>query len=453
MAISLSEHFNYRKLFKFVAPSIVMMVFTSIYSIVDGLFISNFVGKDGVAAINYIFPFIMVLGSIGFMLGAGGSALVSKVLGEGDRELANKYFSLLVYFTAAVGLVIMAVGQIFIPQCAAWLSRQSEGVIYDYCVVYGRILLAGQPFFILQNIFQSFFVTAEKPRLGLIVTAAAGVLNMALDGIFVGALGWGLEGAGWATTASQIFGGLVPIFYFARKNGSLLRLSRTRFYGKAILKSATNGSSEFLSNIASSIVIMLYNFQLQRYSPDSDGGVAAYGAIGYVAMIFWSVFMGFAVGVVPLIGYNFGAQNRDELKNLFKKGVIVSAVAGVAMTALSEALAEPLVGMFGFTKELTDMTLRGYRIFSISYILCGMGVFGSALFTALNNGLVSAIISIARTLVFRIAAVMLLPYLWGLDGVWSAVCFSEIASTIFTAVFVIAYAKRYGYYDFSKTIN
>lgn len=445
MAIALSEHFNYKKLLRFVAPTIVMMVFTSIYSIVDGLFISNFVGEGAVTAINFIFPLIMVLGSIGFMLGAGGSALVSKVLGEGDEKKANEYFSLLVYFTAAVGLIIMAVGQAVIPQCAVLLCGESEGIIYDYCVIYGRILLAGQPFFILQNIFQSFFVTAEKPRLGLVTVAAAGILNMVLDAAFVAGAGWGLEGAGWATTSSEILGGLAPVFYFARKNKSLLRLTRTRFYFKAILKSATNGSSEFLSNVASSVIIMLYNFQLKNLAP--DGGVAAYGAIGYVAMIFFSVFMGFGVGIVPLIGYNYGAENKAELRNLYRKGLIITAISGVLMTVLSEALAEPLVGMFGYSEELRAMTLHGYRIFSLSYILLGFGTFGSALFTALNNGLISAVISFARTLVFRLVAVMVLPLFWGLDGVWTSACVSEIVSFVMTFALIIAYGRSYGYSD------
>ena len=443
MKIQLSDHFTYKKLLRFVMPSIVMMVFTSIYSIVDGLFISRLVGTNAVTAVNYIFPLIMILGSIGFMLGAGGSALVSKVLGEGDKEKANAYFSLLVYFTAAVGMIIMIAGQFAVPWCAELLSHSSEGEIYEYCVLYGRILLAGQPFFILQNIFQSFFVTAEKPRLGLIITAGAGVMNMVLDAVLVAGFKLGLEGAAWATFSSQVFGGIVPVFYFAFKNSSLLRFTKTKFYFRAILRSATNGLSEFLSNVSFSIVILLYNEQIFRFV--GDDGVAAYGAIGYVSMIFFAVFMGFAVGATPVIGYNYGAQNRDELKSLFKKSLTIVGISALLMTGLSEALAVPLIKIFNFSDEVTAITLRGHYIFSTSYLIGGFGVFGSALFTALNNGLISGIISVVRTLVLRIVTVLILPLIWGLDGVWAATTVSEILALAVTFAFVLAYRKKYGY--------
>lgn len=449
MKIQLSDHFTYKKLLRFVMPSIVMMVFTSIYSVVDGLFMANFAGSDAVAATNLIFPLIIILGSIGFMLGVGGSALVSKTLGEGDKERANAYFSLLVYFTAAVGVIIMVAGQLAVPWCAKVLSHSSEGKIYEYCVLYGRILLAGQPFFILQNIFQSFFVTAEKPRLGLAVTAGAGVMNMVLDAVLVAGFGLGLKGAAWATFSSQVFGGIVPVFYFAFKNSSLLRFTKTKFYFRAILKSATNGMSEFLSNVSFSVVMMLYNEQIIQYSAKQGvaayQAVAAYGAIGYVSMIFFAVFMGFAVGITPVIGYNYGAQNRDELKSLFKKCLIIVGISGLLMTGLSEALAVPLVKIFNFDAEATAITLRGHYIFSTSYLIGGFGVFGSALFTALNNGLISGIISVVRTLVLRIVAVLTLPLMWGLDGVWAATTISEIFALAVTFAFILAYRKKYGY--------
>lgn len=442
MRIGLAEHFTYKKLLKFVAPSIVMMVFLSVYSVVDGLFVSNFVGKAAVTAINYIFPVIMVFGAIGFMLGAGGSALVSKTLGEGDKERANEYFSMLVYVTAGIGIVIAVAGQFAVPAIATLFG--TEGIIYEYCVLYGRVLLGAQPFFILQNIFQSFFVTAEKPRLGLIVTAAAGCVNMVLDAVFVAGFKWGLAGAAAATAASQVFGGVFPVIYFARKNDSLLRLGKTKIYWKALLKSCTNGSSEFLSNVSSAVVIMLYNFQVAKLV--GDDGVAAYGAIGYVMMIYCSIFFGYAVGSAPLIGYNFGAKNTDELKNLFKKSMIIMAAAGVSMTALSEALASPVIMLFGFDGGLFDMTLRGFRIYSVAFLIAGFSVFGSSLFTALNNGLISAVISFLRTLVFQIVAVMVCPIFIGLDGVWAATGFAEILSLAVTAVCIIACRKKYGYY-------
>lgn len=442
MRIQLSEHFTFKKLYIFVFPSIVMMVFTNVYGVVDGLFVSNFAGKEAVAAINRILPLIIILGSIGFMLGTGGSALVSKTLGEGKNELANKYFSMLVYVTTAIGIVIAVAGQFAVPAVARLLG--AKGITYDYCVLYGRFLLAGQPFFILQNIFQSFFVTAEKPRLGLIITFAAGVANMVLDAVFVAGFKWGLTGAAIATVASEVIGGVIPVIYFLSKNSSLLRLTKAGIYGRALGKSFVNGSSEFLSNVSISLITLLYNFQIDKIA--GDDGIAAFGVIQYVSMIFFAVFMGYCIGSAPLVGFNYGAENRAELKNLFGKSLISIAVIGVLMTAFSEALAGPLTKLFvGYDDYLYDMTLRGFRIYAFSFILFGYGMFASSLFTALNNGLVSGIISFLRTLVFQAAAVLLLPLLWGLDGIWSAACFSEAASIVVSFVFVAVYRKKYGY--------
>lgn len=443
MKIQLSDHFTYKKLLLFVLPSVVMMVFTSVYSVVDGIFVSIFAGQSAVNAIQYIFPLFMVLGSIGFMIGAGGSALVSKTLGEGDKERANKYFSMLVFITLAIGIVIAVVGQFVIDKVAPLFCKSSEGEIYENCVLYGRILLAAQPFFILQNIFQSFFVTAEKPRLGLIATASAGVLNMVLDAILVAGCGLGLLGAALATAASQVFGGVFPIIYFSLKNSSLLRITKTKFYGKAFLKSCTNGSSEFFSNISSAVVIMLYNSQIR--SIIGEAGVTAYTFIGYVAMIFFAIFMGYAVGSAPLMGYHYGAQNKAEMKNLFKKSLIIVAITSVLMTGLSEALAHPLMSMFQQSEEVTQIAVNGFRIYSIIFLMCGFNMYGSSLFTSLNNGLISALISFLRSIVFQVTFVMLLPMVMGINGVWSAGVFADIASIIITVIFVVCYRKKYEY--------
>lgn len=420
-----------------------MMVFTNVYTAVDGLFVSNFVGKEALAAINRIFPMIFILGSVGMMLGAGGSALVSKTLGEGDKERANSYFSMIVYVTMILGVTVAVAGQFVVPWVAKLVG--AVGITYEYCVLYGRFLLAGHPFFLLQALSQSFFVTAEKPRLGLMVTVSAGVINMALDAVFVAGFKWGLTGAAAATLVSQIFGGLFPVIYFLCRNNSLLRLKATKFYGKPLLKAFTNGSSELLSNASAAVVTFLYNWQLDKIS--GDAGIAAYAAISYIAMIFFSVFMGYSIGSAPLIGYNFGAENKAELKNLFKKSLIVISVCGVLMTALSEALAVPLARIFvSYDEDLLAMTVRGFRIFSVAFLVTGYGVFGSALFTALNNGLVSAILSFMRTIAFYIIAILIFPLFWGLDGVWVSTVFAEIAAMIVSAVFVIAYRKKYGYF-------
>ncbi len=447
MRIQLSDHFTYKKLFIFVLPSIIMMVFTSIYSIVDGLFVSNYSGEEAVTAINLIYPLFMIFGSIGFMVGAGGSALVSKTLGEGNKELANKYFSMLVYVTLGIGVVIAVAGQFTVEPVAKFLGATDEK-IYDYCVLYGRILLATQPFFILQNIFQSFFVAAEKPRLGLMATASAGILNIVLDAILVSGCGLGLMGAAIATAVSQIFGGIFPLIYFSCKNNSLLRLTKTKFYGKAFLKSCTNGSSEFFSNVSSAVVVILYNFQIQAVLGEELGksGVAAYGTIAYIMMIFFSIFMGYAVGSAPLMAYNFGAQNKKEMQNLYKKSIIIMLISGITMFGLSEALAVPFVGMFGYGQQLFEMAVRGMRIYSVIFITVGINMYGSALFTSLNNGVISALISFLRTVVFQVTAVMVLPIFMGLDGVWSAAIVSDLLATVVTVIFLLTMRKRYGYF-------
>ena len=454
MRIGLNEHFTLKKLLIFVLPSIVMMVFTSVYSVVDGLFVSNYAGEQAVAAINLIYPLFMVFGSIGFMIGAGGSALVSKTLGEGDGEKANKYFSMLVYITAGIGIIIAVFGQFAVEPVAVLFGAKEEPIL-GYCVLYGRILLATQPFFILQNIFQSFFVTAEKPRLGLIATASAGVLNIVLDAVFVSGFGLGLLGAAIATAISQVFGGVFPIIYFVRKNNSLLRLTKTRFYGKAFLKACTNGSSEFFSNVSTAFVIILYNFQIQAILGEELGksGVAAYGAIGYIGMIFFAIFMGYAVGSAPLMGYNFGAGNKAEMKNLFKKSMIIMGVTGLVMFGLSEALAYPFMKIFGYEQHVFEMALRGFRIYSGIFLLCGINIYGSALFTSLNNGLISALISFLRSVVFQLTAVLVLPIFMGLDGVWSAGLVADLLSLIVTVIFIIAYHKKYGYYGKEKSLQ
>ncbi|MBO5215041.1 MAG: MATE family efflux transporter [Clostridia bacterium] len=447
-AIKLSDHFTVGRLLKFVYPSIIMMVFTSIYGIVDGIFVSNFAGKTPFAAINLIFPVLMVMGAVGFMIGTGGTAIVAKTLGEKKPELANRYFSMLVYVTVVLGIVLGAVGIIFMPQMSALLGASGE--MLGYCVLYGNINLIALPFFMLQNVFQSFFVTAEKPKLGLFVIVLAGVTNMVLDALFVGVLGWGLVGAAVATAMSQVVGGLVPVVYFARKNSSILKLGKTQFYGKVFLKTCTNGSSELMSNISSSIVTILYNYQLMRLA--GENGLAAYGAIMYIGFIFVAIVIGYSIGCAPIVGYNYGADNRKELSGVFGRSVAILGVTGVLMTVSAELLAWPLCAIFvGYDAELLAMTVRGMQIHSIHFLICGFCIFGSGFFTALNNGLVSAIISFLRTLVFQCAAIIILPQIFMLDGVWLAIIVAEVSSFILTTAFIFANKNKYGYMGkFSK---
>lgn len=442
MRIQLSDHFTYKKLLRFTLPSIIMMMFTSVYGVVDGFFVSNFVGKTPFAAVNFIFPLLMVLGAMGFMFGSGGSALIAKTIGEGDLQKAKRLFSLFVYISAAIGTVIAVVAFIFIRPIAAWLG--AKGTMLDDCVTYGRILLLALPAQILQFEFQSFFVTAEKPQFGLYVTLAAGVTNMVLDALLVAAVPLGLPGAAAATAISQYVGGVVPILYFVRRNDSLLQLTETQCDGAALLKAAGNGASEFLSNVSMSVVSMLYNAQQMNFA--GENGVAAYGTMMYVSFVFVSIFIGYSVGTAPVIGYHYGAGNTDELKSIFKKSLTLVGIASVVMLIASEALAKPLSLLFvGYDKELLDMTLRGFIIFSFSFVFSGIPIFGSSFFTALNDGLVSALISFLRTVVFQVAAVLLLPRIWGLDGIWISIVVAEVAASVIAVLCWTANKRKYGY--------
>lgn len=442
MNIQLSEHFDYKKLFRFTMPSIIMMIFTSIYGVVDGFFVSNFVGKTSFAAVNFIMPFLMILGAVGFMFGTGGSALISKTMGEGDNEKAKGLFSLFVYVSDGCGIVIAVLGIIFVRPIAALLG--AEGEMLDNCVTYGRIILPALPAYMLQFEFQSFFVTAEKPHMGLAVTIAAGVTNMVLDALFVAGLSLGLPGAAAATAASLCVGGVLPLIYFARPNSSLLRLTKTKYDGKAMIKACTNGASELMSNISMSIVGMLYNVQLIKYA--GTDGVAAYGVLMYVNMIFLAAFIGYSVGTAPVIGYNYGAGNHGELRNLLKRSLRIIGVFSIAMVIAAEVLARPLASIFvGYDQGLLELTLRGFVIYSFSFLFAGIAIFGSSFFTALNDGLVSALISFLRTLVFQIAAVLIFPLIWGIDGIWMSIVAAELMAVVVTILFLVTKRKKYHY--------
>lgn len=442
MKIRLSDHFSYGRLLRFSFPSMLMMVFISIYGVVDGYFISNYVGKTPFAAVNLIMPFLMLLGAVGFMVGAGGSALIGKYLGEGRGEEANRLFSMLILLSLVTGIGIAVAGAFFLESVAVALGADEQ--LLPGCVRYGRIILLGLPALILQFEFHSLFVTAEKPKIGLYVILAAGGMNMLLDWLLVGVLRLDIEGAAAATVTSQAVGGLVPLVYFSRPNSSLLRLGKTRFDGRALLKVLGNGSSEFVSNISMSVVSMLYNAQLMKYA--GEDGVAAYGVLMYVCFIFISLFVGFSVGTAPIISFHFGARNTDELKSLLRKGLVLCVGIGLAMVAAGELAAKPLSVLYvGYDEALTEMTLRGFRIVSVSFLFSAVPIFGSSFFTALNDGKTSAVISFLRTLVFQIAAVLLLPMLFGLDGIWFSLVVSEVAATVVTAVFWVAKQPQYGY--------
>ena len=441
--IQLSDHFTYGKLFRFTLPSIVMMLFISIYGVVDGLFVSNFVGKTAFAAINLVMPFVMVIGGVGFMIGTGGTALVSRVLGEGKRELANRYFTMMVWLSIIVGAVLSTVGIAFMEPVSRFLGA-TDAMLRD-CVLYGRICIGFSVSFMLQNLFQSFLIAAEKPKLGLAATVAAGVTNMVLDALFIAGFRWGVAGAAIATGLSQCVGGILPLFYFAFPNNSLLRLTRTKLEIRPILQACGNGSSEMMNNIASSIVGMLYNFQLLEYA--GEDGVSAYGVLMYVNFCFAAIFIGYSVGSAPIVGYHFGAQNRSELQNMLRKSIILMGTGGVILALAAQLLANPLAHLFvGYDAGLFAMTTHAFRLYSFAFLFMGFNIFASGFFTSLSNGGVSAAIAFLRTLVFQAAAVLILPILFELDGIWWAMTTAEVFAFVISGIFLLANRKRYGYF-------
>ncbi len=442
MTIQLSDHFDYKRLLRFTLPSIVMMVFTSIYGVVDGFFVSNYAGKTPFAALNLIYPFIMVLGAIGFMFGSGGGALIAKTLGMGEKDEAREQFSLFVYSTLVIGAVLTVISFIVIEPVAILLG--AKGAMIADCVTYGSIILSVLPLFMLQYEFQSYFIVAEKPQLGLIITVIGGVTNMVLDVLFLAVFGWGLAGAALATAISQSLGGLLPLIYFARKNPTLLKLGKCKLKGMHLLRACVNGSSELMSNISMSLVSMLYNIQLIAYA--GEDGVAAYGVLMYVNMIFIAVFIGYSTGVAPVVGYHLGAENHGELKSLLSKSFKIIALSSILMFVSAELLATPLAKIFvSYDAGLLALTERAFLIYSFSFLFAGMAIFGSAFFTALNDGLTSALISFLRSLVFQIIAVLAFPIFFGIDGIWLSIVAAELFSAALSLLFIFLKRKKYKY--------
>lgn len=439
---TLKDKYTFIKLLKFTIPTMVTLIFTSIYNVVDSLFISNYVGKAAFAAVNFVFPFLICLGSVGFMFGTGGSALISKIMGEGEKDKPNQIFSLIVYVSFIIGVLLMVLGFFFIRPVATFLG--AKGDLLEGSLEYGKIIILSIPAFVLQFSFQSFFSTAGKPRLCLYITVLAGITNIILDAIFIIAFGWGLKGAAFATVISQYIGGGLPLIYFSMPNTSFLRLCKLRFDGGALIKVCTNGSSELLSNISMSFVSMLYNVQLLKYA--GADGVASYGVLMSVGFVFHAIFIGYAVGVTPIIGYQYGAKDSEELKNILKKSFILIGSFAISMFVASLILSIPLSFLFvGYDKNLFSMTIQAFSFFSFAFLFSGYAIFGSAFFTALNNGLVSAIISFMRTVVFEVIAVLLFPLVWGINGIWASIVGTEVMAVIMVFFFLVIKKKQYGY--------
>lgn len=440
-SVDMSKHFNTAALLRYTAPSMVMMVFTSIYTIVDGFFVSNFAGKTAFAGVNLILPFIMILSTVGFMVGTGGGALVAQQRGKKDDATANRYFSLIIWFALVLGIICAVIGFFTMEPVARFLGASDE--LLPICVLYGQISMISLPMFMLQFAFQPLFSTAGKPTLGLVITVMSGLTNIVLDFVLVGYLGMGVAGAAWATVASEYVGGLIPLIYFLLPNKSFLRLGKTKLEFRVIGKVCVNGSSEMMSNIAMSVVAMVYNWQLIKLL--GEDGVAAYGVIMYVGMIFGAILMGYAMGAAPLMSYQHGADNSVEKRSLMRHGLAIMGIGGVSAFVAAQLLAPVIAQIFtSYDSELMALTIHAFRLYSIAFLLMGFSIFGSSLFTSLGNGVVSAVISFMRTLVFETGAVILLPMLLGADGIWTSVIVAEIASTTLVTICILQFGRFYG---------
>ncbi|EGT3708854.1 MATE family efflux transporter [Clostridioides difficile] len=440
--IQLSDNFNYKRLLKFTFPTIIMLVISSIYGVVDGYFVSNFVGKTAFTAVNFIMPFLLILGCVGFLFGTGGGALIAKTMGEGKKEEANEQFSLLIVTSAGCGIILAVLGIVTMPWIASAMG--ADGQLLTDSILYGCVVIIAIPAYILQCEFQCLFATAEKPKLGLYVAIMAGITNIVLDALFITVFKWGLVGAALATAIGQYVGGIIPLLYFSRQNNSLLKFKKPKFDCDVLKKTVANGSSELMTNVSTSVVSMLYNAQLLKYA--GEDGVASYGVLLYVALLFQAVFIGYSVGTAPIISYHYGAKNYDELKNLRKRSLIVIICFAVFMFIIGEFLSKPIAFIFvGYDNNLMEMTLRAFMIYSFSFLFSGFGVFGSSFFTALNDGLTSALISFMRILVFQVVSVLIFPIFWGVNGIWFSIVGAEILATIMTAFFIIRKQKKYHY--------
>ncbi|MCV2286102.1 MATE family efflux transporter [Clostridioides difficile] len=440
--IQLSDNFNYKRLLKFTFPTIIMLVISSIYGVVDGYFVSNFVGKTAFTAVNFIMPFLLILGCVGFLFGTSGGALIAKTMGEGKKEEANEQFSLLIVTSAGCGIILAVLGIVTMPWIASAMG--ADGQLLTDSILYGCVVIIAIPAYILQCEFQCLFATAEKPKLGLYVAIMAGITNIVLDALFITVFKWGLVGAALATAIGQYVGGIIPLLYFSRQNNSLLKFKKPKFDCDVLKKTVANGSSELMTNVSTSVVSMLYNAQLLKYA--GEDGVASYGVLLYVALLFQAVFIGYSVGTAPIISYHYGAKNYDELKNLRKRSLIVIICFAVFMFIIGEFLSKPIAFIFvGYDNNLMEMTLRAFMIYSFSFLFSGFGVFGSSFFTALNDGLTSALIAFMRILVFQVVSVLIFPIFWGVNGIWFSIVGAEILATIMTAFFIIRKQKKYHY--------
>jgi len=444
MKIELQGHYGYGRLVRTMLPSIATMIVSSIYSIADGLFVSNYAGSTAFAAMNIIWPGIQILAVFGLMVGAGGSALVSKTLGEGDQDKACRIFSMLTRITMLAGIA-MAFLFFILMKPLTWVLG-AEGGMIQMATTYGRIIVITLPLYMIQMMFQPFFMVAEKPELGTQISIICGVVNIVLDALFIIVFRLGLIGAALGTAISIATGGLFSLIWFlSKRNKTHLQFRKNvKTEWKHVGKSCSNGLSEYVGNVALSVVSICYNLQLMKYIGES--GVAAYGILMYLGFVFAAVFIGYNLSVTQIIAFNYGERNHTELRSLLHKSIILISVGGVIMTTVAETAAAPLARFFvGYDESICILTIRAIRIYMLSFLICGLNMFASAWFTALNNGIISAISAFVRTFIFELGCVFILPTFFGVDGIWNAVNVAEVCALLFSAFLITAFSKKYGY--------
>lgn len=444
MEIKLSDRFTYPKLLRFTIPTMLMILCTSSYGIVDGVFISNFAGVTDFSAVNLMFPFIYGAATLGYMFGSGGNAVIAKLLGEKDDCGANRAFSMIVLSGLFLGVITAAVMYVLTPSFAR--SVGAAGALYESAVKYAKICFLFTPPFILQTMFLSFFIAAGKPKLSLYVNIVSGVINIFFDWLFIAEFNLGVEGAASATGLGQLSGAVIPLIYFIRKNSSLLKLTaKFKFNGKILGLTCANGSSEMVTNLSMSIVNTLYNAALIETA--GEPGPAAYGVVLYLNFLFAAIFLGYSQGSAPIVSYDYGARNVSELQNITKKSLTLMLSLGVFCTAFAYFVSPPFARVFcAGNPELYELAVHGSQIFAFSYLLSGFNIWASAFFTALSNGLISALLSFLRLFVFQIGCILILPRIFGLSGIWASIAVAEVLAAVPAAVCLFACRNKYGYF-------
>lgn len=418
------------------------MVFMSLYTMVDGVFVSRFAGTAALSAVNIVYPMVSVVVAVGVMLATGGSAIIAKRMGEGKPEQARQNFSYLILAGVLIAVGMAALALVFLKPLLHLLG--ARGALFELCYAYALPLVFFIPSGILQMLFQTLLVTAGRPMLGLTVTVLGGVANIVLDYLFIVPLQMGIAGAAIATGIGFSIPAVFGLLYFALRRSGPLCFVRPKGGGKMLLRCCANGSSEMVTNMSTAVTTFLFNLLMMRYA--GEDGVASITIVLYTQYLMTAVYMGYATGTAPVFSFHHGSRNGEQLRRLFRISMGFIALCSVATFALALVFAKQVVVIFTPAgSPVFEMALYGFRLFSGSFLFAGVGIFASAMFTAFSDGKVSAAISFLRTFAFIVLALLLLPLAMGLDGVWLAVPLAEVLGFGVSLFFLYRKKKRYCY--------